>query len=252
MPILSPKGANLPSDWRSAYDQYQILRKLAGKLGLSPAVWKLEYPSRTAKMFDPRWKMTYVDLHSKRLVTIYLGGTGSQAAATISKLIPAYKKAATPAIPVKARSVPTVDGKDARSVPGHVINMYERLKHFLTKNNLNAPTHPGIAWKGKASRWPWKQMHDQDPKLYEFMQLRAGYLPMSMADYLWHHPHGRLFPSPPLYEKELQRRQDALSQQADQKERNLREDNDYEREPSIQAPSSRNWRNNPPITPTVE
>lgn len=87
MPIIDPRkpDTHIPHDWRLAFDEFNRLRKLAKLMGISIIGWTIEYPPWGEKLFRaPMWKMSYVpNNRSRDLITVYLGGTGREAAHTI-------------------------------------------------------------------------------------------------------------------------------------------------------------------------
>lgn len=221
MPILDPRNSGLPADWRSAYDEYRKLKGMASKLGLSTGGWAMEYPSRARSAFDPRWKLTYSTL-SGTMTTIYLGSNGTQAAATIAEIAKPYLKARRIQMIKADKAMVGMNAQgDPRRNTSTVVTYYRKLQEFMRNGGHHAPAHPSAPrhplMKDKP-RWPWTAMAAYDPELAQFMRMRAGYLAMSMIDYLWHHPHGRRYPIPPRNEEEMNRRQNEMAQEADRQE----------------------------------
>lgn len=186
MPIVNPASRDpKPADWRWAWQEFQRLRTIAAKAKIDVSQWKLEFPSRVQRIVDPRWKMTYTNTQNK-LDQVYLGSTGRLAGDTIKKMIPTYSEL----------------------LKGRIANPIHQPTDPLF--NVDSVRKAFDIWNREVAKV--RSLQDQRefearyPKLLKLMKRKAGYLDMSLQDYLTKHPHSKLFPTPPRNCEEYEER----------------------------------------------
>lgn len=222
MPILNP-GTNdhKPRDWRQAYDAFNAFRRavrtVSTRLGdpIPTDMWAIIVPGRLKHMADPRWQMKFFHLNG-HLEVMYIGSNGADAQRTIRKVHEQYIQALINRGP---RSGPRNGYKqpgDARQNHGTV-----QLMRDLWTEMLKA---------GGRSAAAWNEQVKAHPEVIKFMGSRAGYLDMSMQDYLFKHPMSTRWPTPPRSKAELDARikQDEHYEQYQQHKHNNQEETTFD------------------------
>lgn len=189
---------NLPHDWRTAWDQFRVLRALGNKIGESTSGWQLEAPKG---LFDRRWRLHYS--FKGTLLNAYIGMNGKQAAEGIKELIKAFRMVHEGQLAGSKQPKP----KEIKK-PNPVFNpiVVARMKETWDEAIVKV--------KDNKSAKEFEQSF-----VYKFMHRRAGILPMTMQQYLYQHPHGVHWITPPKSEEQLRNRQRELENRLREKER---------------------------------
>jgi hypothetical protein len=206
--VISPNAKNMPADWRTPWQQFDVLKNLGRKLHEPVSTWRLEAPKGFGKMLDRRWTLTYT-FKNHRYVA-YIGIDGKQAAIGIKEIVKGFKVA--------------VEGNKAydESMP----------KPATEKKPVPPIYNPALAQKMQ-DEWNiaiklvkdrrGAEAFNRDHKyMLWFMRQRAGILNMSMREYMFNHPHASYWLTPPHSEAELRRRQEQFRRIVEDKERNSR------------------------------
>lgn len=194
MPIVNPSSRDpKPADWRWAWQEFQRLRTIATKAKIDTSQWKLEFPSKVQRIVDPRWKLTYTTVNNQ-LQQVYLGSTGRLAGDTIKKMIPMYSDLLKNRPQTAKRNQPIDPLFDIASV----------------KKALEIWNREVVKVRSLQDQRAFEARY---PKLLKLMQRRAGYLDMSLKDYLTSHPHSTVFPTPPRTCEEYESRKKAYNKQ---------------------------------------
>jgi hypothetical protein len=221
MPILNPgDNSYKPRDWRQAYDAFanfkRAVRNVSTKLGqpIDTSGWHLTFPGRFKGYADPRWQLTFSRPDFKKLPiydkngmhqsmdTIFIGSDGLTARKTIRELHNQY-----------------------------IQILLERSKYDVTTDprklqQQNDPRFDHNIIRRMMERWnamqkvksvgEWEENLKQNPDVIKFMNSRAGFLNMTMREYLYKHPMSHKWPTPPTTKQQLDAR--------------IRQDEAYERE----------------------
>jgi hypothetical protein len=204
VPVVNPGSRKpMPNDWRWAWQEFQRLKEIARRAKIDTSSWKLEFPTRTQKIFDPRWRMTYTYRvgNTIRMANIYLGSNGRVAGETIKKMIPGYEKSAVPPVPKVSKSKALTT--DPLFDPNKVRKAFELWNCKIAKVR---------------STQDLEAFKREYPKLYALMNRKAGFLDMSLYEYLTRHPYSSLFPAPPRSKQEHERRLKAFEKHVKDKD----------------------------------
>jgi hypothetical protein len=201
--IIDPhdRSGKLPSDWRDVWSAFTALRKVAREIGEPVGGWSIEAGRRVGRRY---WTMTYT--FKGRHMNAYIGRTGKEAALTIKETLKGFQS--------------VLEGEKAAQ---------KHSKPVLTPKKINPIYDPGLVDKMK-SKWDdaMKSLKDtrsvtefreKEKYLNWFMKQKAGVLNMSMQDYLYKHPHGTLWPTPPKDKQQYEARQRELEKRIREKER---------------------------------
>lgn len=201
------RSGKQPSDWRYAWDAFTALKRVARAIGEPTGSWKLEAPSGIGKGLR-QWKMTYSFKGTS--MNAFMGTNGRQTAEAIKQLLKGYEA--------------VLEGHRAE----------QRARKPLTGPSKQDPrTDPFIIQKMRElwdqgmrskSTQEWEQFKEAHPEVIRFMGSRAGYLPITMRQYIYNHPHGQRWPIPPQDERQLRERQYALEKEIRDKERSRTND----------------------------
>lgn len=195
MPEIRPTAPNLPRDWRNAWSAFQKLRTVGRTLGEPVDSWTLHYPSRTRKIVDRRWFITYT--YRGTTHTAYLGINGTTSVATLNDITKGFvtileaRRAEK-----KARGTgnsPATQKKDPIYDDNLVSKMWSEWQVRIGKIH---------------STQELQTFEKQFGYLNWFMKRKAGILDMRMSQYLGTHPHARHgWITPPRTKEEYDRRQ---------------------------------------------
>jgi hypothetical protein len=217
MPILNP-GTNdhKPRDWRQAYDAFVNFRRavktISTRLGqpIDTSAWHIIVPGRFKGMADPRWQLVFTNLNG-HTETVYIGSDGMTARRTIRELHNQYIQIL---VERGARDKAVTDPRKLQQQND------PRFNHDVIKRMMNRWN----AMQKVKSVAEWEENLRQNPDVVKFMNSKAGFLNMTMREYLYKHPMSHKWPTPPTTKQQLDAR--------------IRQDEAYERELA-------NARNNP-------
>lgn len=194
MRVVTPndRSGKLPHDWRGVWSAFSAMKSVGKAIGEPVIAWQLEAPSGVSKMLDKRWKMRYT--FKRKTYHAYIGITGREATKTINELKKGFDAILEG---VKAEERVTKKTQN-QSTPNPVYNAGEVLR---AKEEWNT----GITKVRDSASWEkFKEAHKRTMWI---MSRKAGFLEMSMRDYLFKHPHGTTYPTPPKDQRQLDNRQ---------------------------------------------
>jgi hypothetical protein len=207
VPEINPGSrARYPADWRTVYDTYSRLIKLAAKAGENANYWRLETKGKVFK----QWRLSYT--YRGQVLEIFLGTNGVQAAKTLETLIKTFQ------YEVKLKAIEEKQKKDRTTAP---------------KTKLNPVFNPTIVanvfekWNEIISRirstkdWETFSKTEDGKYILWFMNKKAGYLDMTMQDYLTKFGMSKYWKSPPRDEQEYNARLRELQRITDQQGKGL-------------------------------
>lgn len=197
MPILTPgNNGYKPKDWRYPYDALRAFKTAVGtvsiKLGKPRRTdgWHIIYPGRFQGMADPRWQLVFVNLNDN-METVYIGSDARTAEKTIRQLHKQYIEALLVSGQSTSRDPRDLQKQnDPRFNPNVVKSMMERWNEMRKVKSV-------AEWKANAKA---------NPDVVAFMKSKAGFLSMTMEDYLYKHPLSHSWPTPPTSEQQLKAR----------------------------------------------
>ena len=204
--VITPNAPNMPADWRTPWQQFAALKEIGRKLKEPVSSWRLEAPKGFGKMLDRRWSLVYT-FRSQRYET-YIGINGKQAAEGIREVIKGFRAV----------------------LAGHKAYEESKPKTVAKKAPIPPIYNPGLVQK-MIDEWNLaiKGIRDRDGAIAFnrdhrymnwFMRQQAGFLEMSMRQYLFSHPHATYWPTPPRNQTEFDSRQRRLQQIVEDRERN--------------------------------
>lgn len=209
MPILNPgDNSYKPRDWRQAYDAFvnfrRAVRTVSTKLRqpIDTSGWQLIVPGRFKGYADPRWQLTFTNL-DRRIETVYIGSSGLIARKTIRELHNQYIQIL---IERGTRDKATTDPRKLQQANDPRFN-HDIIRRMIERWN---------AMQKVKSVQEWEENVRQNPDVMKFMNSKAGFLNMTMREYLYKHPMSHKWPTPPTTKQQLDAR--------------IRQDEAYERE----------------------
>lgn len=199
MPFLTPaNNGPKPTHWRDAYDALVDFRRDVAKYRINTSDWHIILPGRLKGFADPRWQLQWTNVDGT-LETMFIGSDGMTARNTIRKLHATYMEILRARRGDKASSDPRkLQQNDPRENAKLVQSMkerWDRMRHVRSQEE-------------------WERNLAANPDVAKFMASRAGYLVMTMEEYLYKHPMSPRWPIPPHSQAELMGR--------------LNQDKDYE------------------------
>lgn len=185
------RTGKLPHDWRTAWSAFESLRNVGKAIGERTTLWQLEVPSGAGKFLDRRWKLTYSFRGSVHHA--YIGLNGKEAALTINELKKGFQVVLDGQLAEEKSKKPQHKKPEQLAIynPTLVIKAKEDWNTNITKIRSDVE---------------WQQFKKDHKFTVWLMSRKAGFLDMSMRQYLFSHPHATLYPTPPKTQQQLDNR----------------------------------------------
>lgn len=227
MPVLDPNRNDWkPRDWRHAYDAFlrfkRAVNTVASRIGYKDYTdgWHILFPGKFKGMADPRWQLTFRNIDGQ-METVFIGSDAFVARNTIQQLHKQYVSVlATSLRPLPTRKAPST-AFDARYDHGSVDRMRKLWDRMM---KVRSPKE-------------WEQLKSAHPEVIAFMKAKAGFLDMTMQQYLYSHPMSKRWPTPPRSKAEM----DGRNKQDEDYQRSVERDRSYSDPVDAQPVDTTEW-----------